>query len=36
MSMPVEEFDLWHAYYSVKADEEQNALNKQKMSLKRR
>jgi len=36
MTMPVEEFDLWFAYYSVKHDEEQNALNKQKSSLKRR
>tara|TARA_R100001460_G_scaffold26146_1_gene52772 strand:- start:5330 stop:5473 length:144 start_codon:yes stop_codon:yes gene_type:complete len=35
MSIPVEEFELWNAYYSVKHDEEQNALNKQKMSLKR-
>jgi len=36
MKMPVEEFDLWYAYYSLKTEEEQNALNKQKMSLKRR
>jgi hypothetical protein len=34
--MPVEEFDLWYAYYSLKTDEEQKALNKQKMSLKKR
>ena len=35
MLMPVEEFELWHAYYSVKHDEEQSALNKQKIGLKR-
>ncbi len=34
--MPLEEFDLWYAYYSLKTDEEQKALNKQKMSLKKR
>jgi len=36
MQMPVEEFDLWFAYYSLKNDEEQKAFNKQKSSLKRR
>tara|TARA_E500000318_G_C3555228_1_gene210788 strand:- start:1170 stop:1280 length:111 start_codon:yes stop_codon:yes gene_type:complete len=36
MAMPLEEFDLWYAYYSLKTDEEQKALNKQKMSLKKR
>ena len=36
MAMPLEEFNLWYAYYSLKTDEEQKALNKQKMSLKKR
>ena len=36
MQMPVYEFDLWIAYFEIKAEEEQKALNKQKMSLKRR
>jgi hypothetical protein len=36
MQMPVDEFDLWYAYYSVKADDEQKALNKAKMQGKRR
>lgn len=34
--MPVEEFNLWIAYYEVKQDEQQKALNKQKMQGKRR
>ncbi len=34
--MPVEEFELWNAYYGVKHDEEQKASNKEKMGLKRR
>jgi hypothetical protein len=34
--MPVEEFNMWIAYYNVKAEEEQKALNKQKMQGKRR
>jgi len=36
MQMPVDEFDLWYAYYSAKADDEQKALNKAKMQGKRR
>ena len=36
MSMPIEEFDLWYAYYSLKSEEEQKALNKTKMQGKRR
>lgn len=36
MQMPVEEFDMWGAYYSLKYDEEQKALNKAKMQGKRR
>lgn len=36
MQMPVEEFDMWGAYYSLKYEEEQKALNKQKMQGKRR
>tara|TARA_R100000655_G_scaffold100042_1_gene144302 strand:- start:283 stop:393 length:111 start_codon:yes stop_codon:yes gene_type:complete len=36
MLMPVQEFDLWVAYFDVKNEEEQKALNKQKMSLKHR
>jgi len=34
--MPVEEFNMWIAYFNVKAEEEQKALNKQKMQGKRR
>ena len=34
--MPVEEFDLWYSYFELKADEEKEALNKQKMQGKRR
>jgi|TARA_R100000231_G_scaffold117959_1_gene88090 hypothetical protein len=34
--MPVEEFNMWIAYYNLKAEEEQKALNKQKMQGKRR
>ena len=34
--MPVEEFNMWFAYYNLKAEEEQKALNKQKMQGKRR
>ena len=34
--MPVEEFSMWIAYYNLKAEEEQKALNKQKMQGKRR
>ena len=36
MQMTVEEFDMWGAYYSLKYDEEQKALNKAKMQGKRR
>jgi|TARA_Y100000114_G_C11550760_1_gene227058 hypothetical protein len=36
MAMPVQEFEYWNAYFAIKHEEEQNALNKQKMSLKRR
>jgi hypothetical protein len=36
MQMPVEEFDMWGAYYSLKYEEEQKALNKAKMQGKRR
>jgi hypothetical protein len=36
MQMPVEEFDMWAAYYNLKHEEEQKALNKQKMQGKRR
>ena len=34
--MHVEEFNMWIAYYNLKAEEEQKALNKQKMQGKRR
>ena len=34
--MPVEEFNMWIAYYNLKAEEEQKALNKQKMQGKKR
>jgi hypothetical protein len=34
--MPVEEFNLWIAYYEVKQDERQKELNKQKLKGKRR
>jgi len=34
--MPVEEFNLWIAYYDVKQDEQQKELNKLKMKGKRR
>jgi|TARA_A100001011_G_scaffold380133_1_gene447019 hypothetical protein len=34
--MPVEEFNTWIAYYNLKSQEEQKALNKQKMQGKRR
>jgi len=36
MQMPVEEFNSWGAYYSLKYEEEQNSLNKTKMQGKRR
>jgi hypothetical protein len=36
MQMPVEEFASWAAYYNLKYEEEQKALNKQKMQGKRR
>ena len=36
MKMPVQEFDMWVAYFDIKNEEEQKALNKQKMSLKHR
>lgn len=34
--MPVEEFAMWVAYYNLKNEEEQKALNKAKMQGKRR
>lgn len=34
--MPVEEFNMWIAYYEVKHDEQQKALNKQKVKGKTR
>jgi len=34
--MPMEEFDLWMAYYTLKHEEEQKALNKAKLQGKRR
>jgi hypothetical protein len=34
--MPVEEFNLWVAYFSHKAEEQQKELNKQKLQGKRR
>jgi len=34
--MPVEEFEMWIAYYNLKQEEEQKALNKQRMQGKRR
>tara|TARA_R100000278_G_scaffold117101_1_gene96856 strand:+ start:261 stop:365 length:105 start_codon:yes stop_codon:yes gene_type:complete len=34
--MPVEEFSMWIAYYNLKNEEEQKALNKAKMQGKRR
>jgi hypothetical protein len=34
--MPVEEFSMWSAYYQLKFDEEQKALNKARMQGKRR
>ena len=36
MQMPVEEFEMWGAYYNLKCEEEQKALNKAKMQGKRR
>ena len=36
LQMPVEEFNMWIAYYNLTAEEEQNALNKHKMQGKRR
>ena len=36
MQMPVEECNSWAAYYNLKHEEEQKALNKQKMQGKRR
>jgi hypothetical protein len=36
LQMPVEEFNLWVAYFSNKADQQQKELNKQKMQGKRR
>jgi len=34
--MPVEEFSMWVAYFNIKSEEEQKALNKQRMQGKRR
>lgn len=34
--MPVDEFNLWIAYYDVKHEEQQKELNKMKMQGKRR
>lgn len=34
--MPVEEFDLWVAYFTYKTEEQQKELNKQKLQGKRR
>jgi hypothetical protein len=34
--MPVEEFNLWVAYFEVKHDEQQKELNKHKLKGKRR
>ena len=34
--MSVEEFSMWIAYYNLKSEEEQKALNKAKMQGKRR
>ena len=34
--MPIEEFDMWIAYYEVKQEEQQKALNKHKLQGKRR
>jgi len=34
--MPVEEFSMWVAYYNLKYEEEQKALNNQKLKGKRR
>jgi len=34
--MPVEEFNMWIAYFDLKAEEQQKALNKQKLQGKRR
>ena len=36
LQMPVEEFNTWIAYYTLKHEEEQKALNKAKMQGKRR
>ena len=36
LQMPVEEFNMWVAYYNLKHEEEQKALNKAKMQGKRR
>jgi len=36
MQMPVDEYQMWGAYFSLKYDEEQKALNKAKMKGKRR
>ena len=36
LQMPVEEFNTWIAYYNLKSQEEQKALNKAKMQGKRR
>jgi len=34
--MPVEEYNMWVIYYSVKNEEQQRALNKQRIQGKRR
>jgi hypothetical protein len=36
MQIPVEEYNMWVAYYNLKHEEEQKSLNKQKMQGKRR
>jgi hypothetical protein len=36
LSIPVEEYNLWVAYYDIKREEEQKALQKSKMQGKRR
>jgi hypothetical protein len=36
MQMPVEEFNMWIAYFEAKQDEQQKELNKMKMKGKRR
>jgi hypothetical protein len=36
MQMPVEEFNMWIAYFNLKSEEQQKELNKAKMKGKRR